>query len=194
VSAGAGAMYESTNLDVESLYWGKDVKPEDDPVYNKLINGANKHGELWTRTGLLVYSDNFYIGGTYYPWSTSINSSDLAFNEAFYKAGVQAGFSLQLNEDYVVKPSVWALMQVDNAFVIDYNLKFYLEQKAWMGLTYRDIKAGIVSAGFNINEKLSVSYSYEFALGKLRTFGGGSHELILASRLKNFRKFNQRVW
>src|SRR5690606_24731989 len=103
----------------------------------------------------------------------------------------QAGVSLPLNEDMDLKPSVLALWQTDNQFIIDYQVKFYLQDKTWFGLTYRDIQAGVVTGGFNFNTTFSASYSYEFSLGKLRTFSGSTHELILSARLRNYKKVNQ---
>lgn len=192
VSGGVGLMYEMTRLDGNDLYWGEN--PDPDPVYESLSQGAANHSELWTRAGLLVYSDDFYVGVTYYPFNTSITSSDIIFNEQFYKGHFQAGVSFPLNEDFDLKPTIWALWLHNNKMAIDYTAKFYMQDRAWFGLTYRDIKAGVVSGGFNINELFSAGYSYEFPLGKLRTFGGGSHEIVMGFRFNNFKNVIQRTW
>jgi type IX secretion system PorP/SprF family membrane protein len=193
LSGGIGAMVENTRVDQNKLYWGPNPD-SGDPVYDKVMAGGANHTEIWTRAGLLLYSDNFYIGGTYYPYNKSLKSSDIAFNDAYYTAGVQAGVSFPLNEDFDLKPTIWALMLTTDEWLIDYSAKFYMQDKVWFGLTYRDVKAGIVSGGFNISQLLSASYSYEFNLGKLRTFSGSSHELILAFRFSNIRHLNQRTW
>jgi type IX secretion system PorP/SprF family membrane protein len=193
ISGGIGGMIENTRVDESELYWGPNVDTSD-PIYQKILAGGANHTEVWTRAGLLVYGESFYVGATYYPYNTSLKSSDIAFNDAYYRAGVQAGVSFPLNEDFTVKPTVWGLLLTTDAWVIDYTAKFYMQDRVWFGITYRDIQSGIVSGGFNISELFSASYSYEFPLGKLRTFSGGSHELILAFRFSNYRHLNQRTW
>jgi type IX secretion system PorP/SprF family membrane protein len=193
LSGGIGAMIENTGVDESKLYWGPNPDPGD-PVYDKVMAGGVSHTEIWTRAGLLLYSEKFYIGGTFYPYNTTVKTSDVTFDDAYYRAGVQAGVSFPLNEDFDLKPSIWALMMTTNKWVIDYSAKFYMQDRVWFGLTYRDIRAGAVSGGFNVSQLFSASYSYEFTLGKLRTFGGSSHELILAFRFNNYKHVNQRTW
>lgn len=193
-SGGAGVMYENSRLKGgDELYWGENVDVND-PLYKRLQEGNISQSGLWTRVGVLLYSDNFYFGATYYPWNTSLGEPDISFTDQFYSGSFQAGFAFSLNEDLDIKPSVLALWQVDNSFVIDYQVKAYLQERTWFGITYRDIQAGVVTGGFNLNSTFSASYSYEFALGKLRTFSGSTHELVLAARLKNYKRLNQRTW
>jgi type IX secretion system PorP/SprF family membrane protein len=192
VSAGLGGMIENTRIDESKLYWGPN--PDPDPIREHIAEGGFNHTEIWTRAGILFYSEKVYVGATYYPWNTTLKTSDIVYNQPYIQGGAQAGFSFPLNEDFEFKPSVWALWLTTDKWVIDYTAKFYMQDRAWFGLTYRDINAGAVSGGFNLSHMLSASYSYEFALGKLRTFGGGSHELLLAFRFKNYKRSNQRVW
>jgi len=196
VAGGLGVMYQNSKLNSDELYWGvPDPNEPVDPIEEQLKNGNASQSGLWTRAGVLVYADNFYLGATYYPFKADVQTSDIAsFTDQFYQGSIQAGVAFPLNEEFDLRPSILALWQVDNSFIIDYNAKFYLEDKAWVGLTYRDIKAGVISGGFNINTMFTASYLFEFAMGKLRTFAGGSHELILAARLKNYKRQNQRLW
>lgn len=192
LSGGAGLTLENTRLKQEEIYLGEFA--QEDPFIENLRKGSANHSELWLRLGFLLYSENFYLGAAYYPWSTSVATSEVAFDNPFYKGNFQGGISFPLNEDFTLKPSIFALWQVDGKWVVDYAAKFFLQDKAWVGLTYRDVKSGIGSAGFNINELLSASYSFEFALGKLRTFSGGTHEINLALRLHNLKRVNQYTW
>jgi type IX secretion system PorP/SprF family membrane protein len=192
VSAGAAATLENTRLSGDDLYFGEN--PDPDPFVDKLKNGSTNHSELWTRVGLLVYGEKFYIGGAYYPYNATVTTSDVAFTDPFYKGNLQAGVSFRLNEDIEVKPSVFALWQAAGDIMLDYSAKFYLQERAWFGLTYRDIKSGIASAGFHINEQFSVAYSFEFSLGELRTFTGSSHDVVISWRVKNLKRANQYTW
>lgn len=193
VSGGVGAMIESIRIDQTELNWGPNADLKD-PVYEKIMAGGANHTGIWTRVGLLVYGENFYVGATVYPYDTELKTSDIAFNSAYYSAGLQAGFSVPLNEDFILKPSIWALRSTVDKWVIDYSAKFYMQDRVWFGITYRDVKSGVLSGGFDLTEIFSASYSYEFTLGKLRTFSGSTHELILSFRFKNLRQVNQRTW
>lgn len=194
VSGGVGLMYENSRLrGGDAFYWGENVNIND-PVYKILQAGDVSQSSLWSRIGFLVYSERFYFGGTYYPWNTNLGDPELAFDDEFYSGSLQVGYSFSINDEFDLKPAILALWQVDNTFVIDYQAKLYLQDKAWFGLTYRDVNSGVVSGGFNFNSALSASYSYEFSMGKLRTFSGSTHELVLSARLKNYRQLNQRTW
>ena len=114
--------------------------------------------------------------------------------EAFYRGSLQAGVSIPLNVDVVVKPGVLALLQMNGNVTIDYNVKSYFKENIWLGLTYRDIKSGVAIVGWNFNERLSASYSYEMSLGEFKQFNDGSHELVLGFRLNNFKKYSQYTW
>jgi type IX secretion system PorP/SprF family membrane protein len=193
IAAGIGGMVQNIRVDEGELYWGPNVD-QSDPIYEKVMNGAGAHTELWTRAGLLVYSDKFYVGATYYPYNATIKESDIGFNENYYQGGIQTGLSFPINEALTLKPTVWALWLATGKWTIDYTARFYLQEKTWFGITYRDVQSGVLNAGFNISETFSASYSFEFSTGQFRTFGGSTHELVLALRLRNYKHVNQRTW
>ena len=104
------------------------------------------------------------------------------------------GYSFPLTPALTFKPSLLALWQMDNKFSIDYNVKMYIEQKLWFGVTYRDTKNLVGLMGFNLNELLGASYSYEISTGGMQQFSDGSHELVLAVRLNNFKRLSPVTW
>lgn len=192
LAMGFGGMIQNTKVDSD-LYWGVNVDVTD-PIYEKITAAGARQTEIWTRAGLLFYTPTFYVGATYYTWNNTLASSDIAFLSAYYRGGAQAGVTIPLSEDFVLKPSVWALVLNTNDLVVDYTAKFFLHERTWFGLTYRDVKSGVVSGGFEINEFFSAAYAYEFSLGRLRTFGGGSHEIVLAFRMRNLKEVKQWAW
>lgn len=188
---GVGAMYEYLRI-TDDLYWGEENVP--DPVRDLVEQGNGNQGQIWARTGILLYTDRFYFGATYYAYSNTETSPGFIFENQMYKAGVQMGYSMRLNEDIVFKPSVWGQMLVDNSFAIDYQTKFYFQDKTWFGITYRDVQSGVFIGGFNFNSMLSASYSYEFAVGDLRRIAGATHEILISARLKNLKRARQYTW
>jgi len=192
-STAISAIAENTRLSVEDVYLGKN--PDSDPFYDNLLRGSTRHTDVTVRAGFLVYGQRFYIGGAYIPvWQKTFEQSDVNFTANYYLASAQAGYSFDLNRELTVKTSVWGLMQRDNQLLIDYSAKLYLEQKAWFGATYRDIKSGVISAGLNVNTMFSFGYAYEFSMGRVKEFNGGSHELMLALKVNNFKRKPMWTW
>jgi hypothetical protein len=124
----------------------------------------------------------------------ALQASDLAMEESFYRGSVQAGYAFPVAEGVMLKPSVIGLLQMNSQVALDYNVKAYFQNKLWMGLTYRDIKSGVALFGFNINDTFTASYSFELSLGDFRKFDDGSHELVLAARLRNLKRYSQYIW
>jgi len=192
VALGVGAYVENRKLDVNNVTLRD---PDNDPYYNHLLQSSTAETDLNVRVGLLLYSQNFYLGVSYLPAVYQpIKSSDLSFENAFYKSVVQAGYSFQVNPELAFKPSVVALVQIDNAVAIDGSIKAYIQNKVWAGLTYRSVKSGIAMVGFNFNQTFSVSYAFEMSLSEFQQFSSGSHELLLAMRFNNIKKFPQYLW
>jgi len=203
LALGLGAMLENTKIDLNGVYFGIDtndpnkgpIDPKSDPLYQSLLSTGSAHTNLNIRGGFLLYAPRFYFGFSYLPIANIViqdNETDLS--SSYYRGVIQAGYSFPISATTDVKPSILALWQVDNKFIIDYNVKVYIEQKIWFGLTYRDVKSMVGIVGFNLNEKLGASYSYELSASNLHQFGGGSHELVLSLRLNNFKRQRQQTW
>lgn len=189
-AVGASLVIENRKLDVSEV-----TVRDPDAFYNHLLSSSTSQTDLNLRAGVLLYAENYYIGITYLPLLyTVLQASELSMTQPFYRGSVQAGISLPVNADVIVKPSVMALLQMSNELSMDFNVKAYFKQNIWLGLTYRDIQSGVALVGWNFDEKLSASYSYEMSLGQFKQFNDGSHELIVAFRLNNFKKYSQYTW
>lgn len=207
IAVGVNGTFYNSKLDIGKIDFGKDpngipIDPTNDAVYRELQAGSS-FSNLNARAGVLVYHNRYYVGISYLNIvNKSLNNPNMGLNDIEtaigsprqYKAVFMGGYSLPVSATMTLKPSVLALMQMDNSFLIDYNVKLYIEEKMWFGLTYRDIKSMIGIVGFNLNEKLGASYSYELSSSSVRQFLGGSHELVLSVRLNNFKRQQQQTW
>ncbi|HRJ30897.1 MAG TPA: type IX secretion system membrane protein PorP/SprF [Cyclobacteriaceae bacterium] len=193
LASGIAAVLDNTRVRVNELYLG--INPDPDSYYDNLVTNGVNQTDLNVRAGVLLYSSRFYVGFSYFDLlHKQINASDVNFAEPFYKGSAQLGFSFPLSINLDVRPSVFALWQMNNDFIIDYNLKLYIQNKLWLGLTYRGTESMVTMAGFNFNHVLGVSYSFERSTNGLKQFGDGSHELILGLRLNNFKRMQSQVW
>ncbi len=190
LAGGAAAMVENRRMDVAEV-----TVRDPDPFYDHLLKSSTAQTDLNVRAGLLLYGENFYVGVSYLPLlNVALQASDIAMDDAFFRGSVQLGYSFPVSADVSLRPSVVGLVQMNNALVVDYSLKALIQEKVWAGLTYRDVESAIGMLGFNINERFSVSYSFELSVGDFRRFDDGSHELVLAARLNNLKRFTQYLW
>lgn len=187
---GVTALLENRKMDVA------DVTVRDpDEYYNYLLRSSTAQTDLNVRVGALLYKENFYIGMSYLPLvNIALQASDLAMEEPFYRASVQAGVAVPMNAEVTLRPSIMALLQMNNRLAVDYNVKAYVQNKVLLGLTYRSTKSGVAMLGFNINDTFTATYSFELSVGDFRKFDDGSHELVMAARLNNLKKFTQYIW
>jgi len=193
LSAGVGVIIDNSRIDLDALELAFATNP--DPFWmNMRANGAN-HTDLSVRAGALLYSSTFYVGFSYLPvYNATLKTSEVTGADPFYKGTLMAGFAWPLSPSLVLKPSIVALWQMDNKFAIDYNAKMFIEEKIWFGATYRSTQNLVAMLGFNLNEMLGASYSYEISTGGMQQFSDGSHELVLSIRLNNFKRLSPQTW
>ena len=193
LSGGIGVMLDNTKINLDKLYFGINGVP--DPFYDRLVANGSNHTELNVRAGVLLYSPKFYVGLSYLPIvNTSIKSSEVDIGDPFYKASIQAGAAFPVNSTIDIKPSILALWQLSNTISVDYNVKMFVQEKVWFGVTYRDIESFVGILGFNLNDMFGASYSYEVSSSGIQQFSDGSHELVLSVRLNNFKRLSQQTW
>jgi type IX secretion system PorP/SprF family membrane protein len=190
IAFGVGAFFESTKINLD----GVETRDPDPFLENLKKNGSSKT-ELSLRVGALFYSRSFYFGLSYLPvWQTLLQSPGELSSNTFYTGSAQIGYSFLVSPTFYLKPSVVALLLTNSSFNVDYNIKAFVGDRVWFGLSYRDIQAGVGLVGFNINDTFTASYSYEMSLGKFKSYNSGSHELVLVAKLNNFRRQSSYAW
>lgn len=187
LSLGVSAALDNISIDDSKFYFGIGGVQES-------FDGL-EHTDITIRGGFLLYSSKFYIGASYLPIYTQVlKNSDKSFSDPFYKGTAQAGVSLVVGPSFTLRPSVLALMALDNSMYMDYNVKAYIQEKVWFGVTYRDIQSVVALVGFNVNQMFGASYSYEMSMGDMKTFNDGSHDLVLSFRFNNFKRQGSAIW
>jgi type IX secretion system PorP/SprF family membrane protein len=190
LSVGLASLVESRQIRLQDIDFA-----QPDPFYEHLLQSASSQVDLSLRGGVLLYSSGFYLGASYLSIvNQSIQSSEVALEQPFYRGSIQTGFVFKASPMVTFKPSVLAFLLIDDSFSIDYSVKAYLQDRGWLGLTYRDSKNGVLMFGLNVTDFLDASYSYEVGFGGFQQFGEGSHELVLGFRLNNFKKATTYIW
>jgi len=153
--------------------------------------------------GLWLYSRQMFIGLS----SMQVIQGKVDFssytqgygvlNRHFYLTG---GYNIRVNDLIQIVPSA-LLKYTSTAFQVDINTKVRYKNICWAGMSYRKNDAVVGLLGVNIpltqsrkgsghmgsghgnDTQLQIGYSYDFGISKLRTYGSGSHEIVMGLTL-----------
>lgn len=131
--------------------------------------------------GLYYNSDKLYVGlSSTHLTQTELKGANLAYNvkRHYY---IMAGYNAQLNQDFVLQPSVFAKSDATSS-QLDLNLMLLYKNQIWAGLSYRmsDAIAPMIGVNWPVgNGNLKFGYSYDITTSLLKQYSAGSHELML---------------
>lgn len=148
-----------------------------DPVYN-----TNEIRELIPKFGFGVYYSNevFYLGGSM-PVIYALDDVLQNGQEDFFKRHLlmTSGFVFFPSDGLTVKPSVLVKYVPTAPVEVDLNLHALFQEKFWLGLGYRSGASFVAMLEYQITPTLRTGYAHDFTTNGLRTFSGGSHEIML---------------
>lgn len=91
---------------------------------------------------------------------------------------MMAGYSVDLTSSLALKPMVQ--IKTDAVSVqADFNANLMINNRFWLGGSYRLQDAIVFMAGLEIIPNLRFGYSYDLTTSDIRTFSSGSHEIML---------------
>ncbi|MBB6237055.1 type IX secretion system PorP/SprF family membrane protein [Pedobacter sp. AK013] len=106
-----------------------------------------------------------------------------------------AGMLLPINEDLQLKPSFLLKDDRGGPTSLDVNAFFIIADKVWLGGSYRtgvklydksylqkdlsNLNSGVVAAQFFASSNLRIGYAYDFSIGPLQGYSGGTHEISI---------------
>ncbi len=165
---------------------------------DKAINQytEDKAGNFDGSFGLVYYNDRFHIGVA----ANNIASSTLEYykNDTVKKGkyinaphyNISAGYNWADNPDFVFENSVLAAYVNGMPFSFDYTLRLHMKKQLMAGLSFRFGDAIALQLGYTIQEKIQISYSYDFVTSPLKKYQSGSHEIkfIFSSNLGTDKK------
>lgn len=82
-------------------------------------------------------------------------------------------------EKFVFQPSMMIRYTKPVPVQVSFMFKTTYNDKMWLGINYRTQDALGFSVGFNVNERFTIGYAYDYSLGQVKGFQGGSHEIML---------------
>ena len=167
-----------TRLDLNSLSLDNQSDPAFDP--NNIGKFMPNYG-----FGLYYYTPKWYVG---FSSPHMVNYDFNATQRHFFLIG---GGIIELNETIKLRPSTYAKFTKNAPITLDLTGLFIFRDRLWAGAAFRapigliipnNSKGGGLGllVGLNLNDQLSVGYSFGYSLGN-QTFryNNGTHEIVL---------------
>jgi type IX secretion system PorP/SprF family membrane protein len=153
------------------------IKNPDDPAFE-----YNDHRTIpITGVGVAWYGSKFFTGfsipNVFYTDITQYDKTKFELNEAFYL--FTGGYLFQINNWIQWQPSVLVNYHQHLKSYADLSNSIILQNKLWLGVTYRTLGEVSALAGYQITPQLRVVYSYDYQTGEIGTYNNGSHELSI---------------
>jgi type IX secretion system PorP/SprF family membrane protein len=152
---------------------------------DSFLAGAERTNKLLPNfgIGLYYYSKQYYLGvstpkilrNRYDEENTRARNSR---EERHYF--VVGGLLLPLSENVLFKPSSIAKMVQNSPASVELNSTFIFMKKVWLGAFYRIGDSVGALAQFEVSKTLKIGYSYDMTHSRLRSYSGGTHEVLLS--------------
>jgi type IX secretion system PorP/SprF family membrane protein len=156
-----------------------------DPRYNETVNNILPN----LGAGLYLYHERYYAGISapevisYDPERTLSLDLEKEAKELYNQVRhyfLAGGVAVPLSgKDIVMRPGVLVKYTKNAPIEGDFNLMFILNERVWIGGTFRtgDAIAGVLE--LQLTKQLRLGYSYDFTTTEIKNYSDGSHEIML---------------
>jgi len=185
-SVGAGFGYELNKFNPSGI---SVLNPDMDATYQAYLNGDNQKSSMNINLGTVIYHKQFYLGYSAISATKILlpGTSDV-FNELPNPIthNIQFGFHYRKwRYGYLISPYLMVNLRPDQPVEVIGALRMRYHDKLWGGIQYTMLGSVGLSAGFYLTPNIALNYGYEFPTSKISRVTAGSHEIILAFKLKN---------
>ncbi len=160
--------------------YGIDDELLNDPEYSNDVFLNTVDFKLHPNIGAGFYfrGPSFYFGFSAPKLLSQVSDNEYAYTDrAIYY--LNGGYLLDVNKHLKFKPS-FIVKYTDGAPIsFDFSTMFYLNEKIWLGASYRYHDAFGAIANFKVLDGLFVGYAYDYITSNLGNYSSGSHELMI---------------
>lgn len=191
LSLGTGVGIRRVSIDINAL----SLEDPNDPA---LSNAGKAQLKPDLNVGMWLYGARFFAGAS----MQQVLKQNLSFAPDYTQGRevghyfLTAGYKLFVDDEISATPSVM-LKKVGNIPIsYDANLKLVFRDCFWLGGSYRKGDSFAALAGINFSNVFNITYAYDYATSRLRSYTSGSHELVLGFQLNNMYKLRstQKMW
>jgi type IX secretion system PorP/SprF family membrane protein len=177
LSLGLAAGVMQTTINQSEAY----TDQPNDPVLATLNRGVGfdaSSGINYRYKGLNI---GFSIPQMFQTSLSYLNNKDIPLNYRLSRHYlINTSYNIDIKEGmFFIEPMAYFRISSGKQFQVDVGAKFQYKNLAWIGLMYRSGYAFTPGVGFNIHDRLTLGYAYDFAINDLRTRAGATHEAFL---------------
>jgi type IX secretion system PorP/SprF family membrane protein len=88
-------------------------------------------------------------------------------------------YTFKIDEDFSIEPSILFKYEKPAPAKLDIGVRGIYKEQIWLGTAYRANTALSMLLGYFYQDYLTIGYSYDIALGKIKKYAAGTHELML---------------
>jgi type IX secretion system PorP/SprF family membrane protein len=169
----------------------------EDPVYNGQVNttwgpDATFGAYLYSSIYHAGFSINNLLGNKLAIQGDTATSTLSRLKQHFYLHG---GYKYLINREIALEPTLIFRKVGATPLQLDFNVRVWYAKrqwdrnKVWGGVSYRSQDAITLMVGFTYQRKIEIGYSYDIGINKLRTYHGGSHELMLGFKFNDIKEY-----
>lgn len=132
-------------------------------------------------TGFHLYSNKFFVMGAMQQILGKAIQFTTYNNNLSKHFTMVGGYNIKLDSAKILLQPALLVRYVKPAPTqIGILLKATYDKKYWAGLSYRTSDAMSVCLGYNLKERLSIGYGYDYSVSGIRKFNSGSHEIVIS--------------
>jgi type IX secretion system PorP/SprF family membrane protein len=193
-SVGVGFGYEYNKFDPSGI---SVLNPTNDPTYQSYLNNENTKSNININVGTIIYHRQFYLGYS----AINAGTFNLSGDNTTYNSQVtqltqtaQIGFNYRWRYGYLITPGVLIRMRPESPTEVIGTLRGRIHDRVWGGLQYTYLGSVGLSLGGYITPNIGFNYAYNFPTSQINRATAGSHEVILAIKLKNKNYSRAYLW
>ncbi|MCD4711187.1 MAG: type IX secretion system membrane protein PorP/SprF [Bacteroidales bacterium] len=112
-------------------------------------------------------------------FNPSTQEFELVNDYSEYNYLLNSGYLFKVSENWKVLPSTMIRFNPGSALLMDLNASVIYRDKVWAGFSYRSNKSIVGLFMYQVNNQLSIAYTYDMGFGNIAGYMGGSHEIMI---------------
>jgi type IX secretion system PorP/SprF family membrane protein len=181
ISLGLSAGVNQTRIDQSLINLGELGDQFDPIVLSNFTNGIGFDASMGINYKFKGLNVGFAVPQLFKTSLSYLNDKDAPLNYQLSRHYlINASYNIDIADGkFFVEPIVMARITQGNQFQLDAGAKLQYKNLVWLGLMYRYNYAFTPGIGFNVHERLSLGYAYDFAVNDLSSRAGSTHEAFI---------------
>jgi type IX secretion system PorP/SprF family membrane protein len=189
--AGIGLGYSNFRLNESRVT----LYQQDDNTYSQFLGNTSSQSMGDAQVGLVVYGEKFYFGIS----GTQLLKNKVELNQVVTQSNMNrhaflvTKYRIETGGNIDIEPSAILKTTLNSPMSVDLGARIIYKSSSWGGIQFRTNNTLVLQIGTNLIKNLYVNYSYDQAIGKIRTAGSGTHEIQLGYYLGRNRNVDKEL-